>query len=386
MKTVDIYGDEDRREKPSAKERLKRLAIAAACIALVYGGLRLYWWARPRVEYAGLDRQEWRADMEPGEYFPPTPQGVREKRICYGYNDCYDYTYFCDRYFSHQRERLVSEGLIPDMDEDYIFTCGAYYLDGGGVEALRLSWGRGGQWSVAVAVSTVSSEAEQFLSTYNYEHERDPLVTERDGVDIVCVGDNGEDKCMRYYKDGVWYQIYGRDEATYEEMVKVLDFFFENPVDFTGFSEEKGALKHVSYVSKPPKEFQGYYPTRELTELCPPMTAEQTLYMLDEDAYRLSISYEWDVEGTVLVGWDVYDMRYRSSIDDWYERDSAGRLEDLTREDVAAYIEEHFFPYQNELVFSWGQNYVVVAALTNEAEPGDVWELLRTLREEGAGQ
>ncbi len=66
MGQIDLYEDGRTKRKLEPRTVLKRLAIAIACAVLVYGGIRLYSWALPRIHYAGLDRQEWREDMEPG--------------------------------------------------------------------------------------------------------------------------------------------------------------------------------------------------------------------------------------------------------------------------------------------------------------------------------
>ena len=53
MKTAEFFRN----------RKVRRAAVVLACIVLVYGGLRLYGWAEPRIYYASLDRQEWREDM-----------------------------------------------------------------------------------------------------------------------------------------------------------------------------------------------------------------------------------------------------------------------------------------------------------------------------------
>ena len=67
MKTAEFFRN----------RKVRRVAVVLASIVLVYGGLRLYGWAEPRIYYASLDRQEWREDMEPGEYFPPVPPDAK---------------------------------------------------------------------------------------------------------------------------------------------------------------------------------------------------------------------------------------------------------------------------------------------------------------------
>ena len=67
MKTAEFFRN----------RKVRRAAVVLACIVLVYGGLRLYGWAEPRIYYASLDRQEWREDMEPGDLVQLSFDGQR---------------------------------------------------------------------------------------------------------------------------------------------------------------------------------------------------------------------------------------------------------------------------------------------------------------------
>lgn len=212
--------------------KVRRAVIVLACIALVCGGFRLYLWVWPRIHYASLDRQEWREDMEPWEYFPPVPAEAKEPpRSMNIWRYLPDPSRWLDQKYVRKRidsgELLDMEGFEPEISASYpggrVHTYTLFWMKEDGVIALKASQVSG--------TSKYDGEGE-FIPTYTLEAVRRPLITCRDGVDIVCAGGEDEEKVMRFYKDETWYQICGEEEISYEEMVRVLDYYFNNPLPF----------------------------------------------------------------------------------------------------------------------------------------------------------
>ncbi len=223
MKTAEFFRN----------RKVRRAAVVLACIVLVYGGLRLYGWAEPRIYYASLDRQEWREDMEPGEYFPPVPPDAKgPPRSMEMWHYLPDSSRWVD---SEHIRKMIDRGDLLDMREFEPEISVSY--SGGSIHTYTLFWMKEDS-VMALKASQVSSaskyddEGGQFIPTYPVEIVRRPLITCREGVDIICAGGEDEEKVMRFYRDETWYQILGEEEISYEEMVRVLDYYFANPLHF----------------------------------------------------------------------------------------------------------------------------------------------------------
>lgn len=214
--------------------KVRRAVIVLACIALACGGFRLWEWAWPKIHYASLDRQDWREDMEPWEYFPPVPADAERPP------ESMWISHYLTLYDNWDGPELLSEMIdrgellyMPGFEPGRIVS-----YSGGKPHTCTLTWRKEDGAVIALKASPVSGGSRyepgggQFIPTEPLEIARRPLITCRDGVDIVCAGGEDEEKVMRFYKDETWYQICGEEEISYEEMARVLDYYFNDPLSF----------------------------------------------------------------------------------------------------------------------------------------------------------
>lgn len=382
MKTADMF--------IKRRRLIKRLLVLVLCVSAVYGALRIYWALWPGIQRARLTHQTMADVGSPSDYFPTVSGQPKETRVVTRLR--WHRNSGGSRGFSHLRGQMEAEDVIPAMGGDFEFACQACYQDGGDVDAVRFTWTREvPSWGVEreyreliVNVSSLDCtsvlDGGYFVDAYGFETTWNAIITERDGIDITCAGAEDSCKLIRFYDGETWYQIYGDPGITFEEMVRVLDFFFEHPMNVERFEYRAGGQLHTSSLEYHPEAFSGLYPTEELTGRCPPMNGVPELDMLDDYAYGISCIYERDVDGTAVERWEAYDMRYECYQDvDWDRMHSIGDLDGLTEEDVEAYMEDAG-PYQYRLAFSWGEGYRVAVKVKFGATARELWELLCAVR------
>ena len=390
MKQIDLYGDQEKRF-PGRKRRVgKGLLAAVLCVALGYLALQVYWRMWPKPLFADLDRQSWSAGMAAEAYFPDAPDLSSDAEEITIISHICSVPYGGDRTFTHQRQQLAQEHAMPVLGEEYLPNCWAFYGEDGGLDVVtfRWDWAQVMDWgeisdrlivNAAPAENADGWQDGHFLPSGAFEISRNARVTERDGVEILCAGREDEEKCIRFYDGAGWYQIYGGGHIPYVDMVRVLDFYLENPLDFARFQKDKGGEESYARLAEYPQAFEGYYPTDQLTRLCPALSYDPEIWLVDGQPHRLTCDYDICPDDTVVRWWSVYDERYAWHLDPWERASHAGDLDSLTKEDIEKYMKSSIMRNQHELVFSW-DGYQISALLTTGATVDQVWELLCALK------
>ena len=167
--------------------------------------------------------------MEPWEYFPPVPPDAKEPP------ERMDIERHSEPFFGNP---LIPERIDGMLESGELLNMRGFEPGGtirysrGHLDTLTLFWRKDGGGMILLEASPVDRSRKQFTPTESLEMVRRPLITCREGVDIICAGGEDEEKCMRFYKDGVWLQICGDEEISYEEIVRVAEYYFINLPDF----------------------------------------------------------------------------------------------------------------------------------------------------------
>jgi hypothetical protein len=77
-------------------------------------------------------------------------------------------------------------------------------------------------------------------------------VTERDGILIYARGKENEEKIIAWQTKYGWYQIVGSWNDSYEDMVELLDWFWEHPLSLSDFENiEEGKIVYSNRIDYP---------------------------------------------------------------------------------------------------------------------------------------
>lgn len=127
-------------------------------------------------------------------------------------------------------------------------------------------------------------------------------VTERDGILIYAKGRKNEQKTMSWQAQNNWYQIIGSWNDSYEDMVLLLDWFWEHPLDLEAFKKTDGIIA-FSNRTEYPEAFSGKIP--DLSSLG--YTADTEKVSLDvHDGTPVPVWFEGVyTKGSVRVRWIV---------------------------------------------------------------------------------
>lgn len=161
-----------------------------------------------------------------------------------------------------------------------------------------------------------------------------------------------------------WYQIEGSWNDTYEGVVRLLDWFWEHPVDFSRFSMEAGDIYTYKSLQEYPNAFTGYIPDFALWGY------EQTsdaLSLRNGEPFSYEGCYEADDRPPV---WWIVD----TELDYYEEQENLGKLETLTLDEVKTALEE-----EQHITFAW-DNYFIKIYMGSEGTPEMFWEILEELR------
>lgn len=160
------------------------------------------------------------------------------------------YPYTESRSFSHKRQQLEAEKVLPVMAEHPLFDCTVNYLADGSLYSLTFSWHNQEQEYSDLRITAGYQEVEMmedcvvFVDEDENGHRIAPAVTvtKRDGVNIVAEGSENTKKTITFQNSSGWYQIEGSWNDRYADMVDLLDWFWAHPIDFDRFPVEAGEV------------------------------------------------------------------------------------------------------------------------------------------------
>lgn len=286
-----------------------------------------------------------------------------------------------DRNFSRQQERLLADGLIPQMPEYPTFTCGADYQPSGELAAMFFDWNNfpgihGGQYKwlsvriLADRTQDTAAWAGSFIPAW-YQS----TITDIDGITVRGSGTPGMKdfgagetywNALVFEKNGLRYQIICNTDDTMDGMMKLLDFYIHKELDLDELSMEKGDTLTSEPLSENPDAFPGCIPD-----------VDETAFVIDWDTYYhlRNGEPEWlwlrlD-RGTLNdVYWEINPMTSEIEPD--------GRIGDLDRE---ALMEASKNPESNrrELCLQQGPWCIEISWLEDEFSEDEIWTLIESL-------
>lgn len=351
----------------------------AACLCLIIGGIVLFRGALEQPHSILYWSEGWDAN----DYFMysnTTSDGTSTSSSL----DSSAILYAEERAFSDWREQLEADKIIPVINSHPLFDCIVHYNNDGSIFSVNISWHRRGKKADYSDLKIIAGyqEVEQIKDCVVVEVdangnivEPNITVTERDGIQIVAEGSENRGKAITFQNDNGWYQISGSSNDSYETVVELLDWFWDNPIDFEKFPMDAGDEYSYTSLAETPDAFNNYLP--DFTSFG--FIEEQTTISLKngipvrfEGHYVAHASEElvkaqdyYDVEGYTTMHWcfetepDFYDVQR-----------CIGELAELTEQLVTEELLK-----ESSVAFMWDGNCVIVY-------PGDTteaWELIESL-------
>lgn len=291
------------------------------------------------------------------------------------------------RYFSDMRNEFEENGVIPIIETHPQFTLAARYNDDGSLYCVELLWCRrsigglkeysdlkviAGYEEVPIINDCIVIEVDENGNVL----EPAVTVTERDGIQIVARGRENTEKTLTFKTENGWYQISGSWNDSYEPVVELLDWFWENPIDFEMFSMADGDKYTHTSLSETPDAFVDYLPDflsfgfiEETTSISLkngiPVRFEGH-YVAHADEELVKSQDYYDVEGYTKMHWCIF------AEPDIYDLDGClGDLNTLTQEQITHILENE----DNKVKFM--QDDLLIIVYPDDA--AEAWTLIESL-------
>lgn len=284
-----------------------------------------------------------------------------------------------ERDFSRHQERLLDDGLMPELTGYEHYTCHVLYQPDGEVAKIQMDWmtileGGNTKWLevmiLADRTQDVAAWNRAFIPAW-YQ----TTTTDIDGVTVLGSGTpqpNDQPAGETYWNDlvfeknGLRYQINCIADDTLDGMMTLLDFFIHRELDFAALSMEKGDILTSEQLLENPDAFSG----------CIPDT-NGTAFAIDWDTYyRLRNGEpEWIhlfLDGGTLndVYWIINPMTSEIEPD--------GRVGDLDRESLMELSKDPEFR-RRELCLQQGPWCIEISWLEDEFSEDEIWTLIESL-------
>ncbi len=312
-----------------------------------------------------------------------------QKNSDYSFSDAPAYQW--ERYFSDRREEMEEKGWIPVLKEYPLFDCVARYWEAGSLYSLTFSWHKRGTFEdyKDISITAGFQEIKQIEDCIVVEIDEkgqivspSVTVTERDGISVVARGREKGDKTLTFQNQTGWYQIEGCWNNGYEELVDLLDWLWEHPLDFSAFPMEEGDQFEIVARKECPRAFQECLPDFSALGFT---EAEAHVTLKNGEPYRFEGHYIGRVPEEVVLAGDYYEAEEWTEVHwciatepDVYEKqESIGELEDLTEEAALAQLEEN-----RKLAFWWKGYLITVYINTDKQAAEDAWRVIRRQQED----
>ena len=230
----------------------KKAAVLAACLCFIVG-VRFYSGHSNKVvdtkkeeasNESGSSVQTWTEDFKANDYFTYSEETFANKTSSSEEESLVPDKKIRD--ISKQRKALEKEGVLPEMEG---YTDESFVVEDnkdGSLYDVVFSWYNDDKED-GKALQVVASEKEISDVQDSMQIARDKngkilepnvTVTKRDGVEIIASGIEDGEKTIIFHKDHTYYQITGSWSNDYESVVKLMEWFWEHPIDFSRFSSE----------------------------------------------------------------------------------------------------------------------------------------------------
>lgn len=342
--------------------------VAAVAFILLVGGVTV-WRIRLSAEQDDA-MQKWNQDFSATDYFTNSlengngPDFSQVQGCFVGYPKSRD--------FSDERKLLEADGVIPLMDEHPLFYCVTNYSDEETLDHVSFQWNAyhdaGNSRYLVVVGEMVWEQVDDYIcvNTSDGEMALAPTmtVTERDGIQIMAGGGPDRDKLMVFEKDGLWYYIEVAWEDNYEDIVMLMDWFWEHPVDMARFA---GGDVFTAAVDEEvePEWFSGYLP--ELSLWGEIRDSSVSVRFKNGELYSYSAWYQ--MQDYRSLSW------YIETEPDYYrQQEILGQLEEVDKEAVVAAMEA-----EGSVTLRYG-DYCIIVSPGADTLAEDAWELIAYLK------
>ena len=355
----------------------KRWVAAAACLCLLAMGTMLFLThgndKTPVLTWSESFRAENYFKYNAGGGDTASSKSIADSEIAYA----------ASRYFSDERSRMETGGVIPKMPEHPLFFCVAHYNEDGTLYSVTFSWHQRGESYSDLSVTAGYQEVEQIQDCIAVEVDKDGniippsvTVTERDGIRITAYGNEKSSKTITFRKDSAWYQIAGSGWDSCSAMAELLDWVWEHPIDFEMFPMDKGAkITNVS-LEDYPDAFAGQIPDFEGIGY---FLGEYYLQLKDGEPYAFEGHYYKGVTPEQVEDGSCYGMEGWTEIHwcidaqpDCYDlQDCMGDISELTQDQVIKALTETGS-------FSFMMNDVFIKVYCKDA--AEAWKTVEILK------
>ncbi len=367
--------EEAGREAPRKRRTWPGWAAAAACLCLLLGiGLLL----RSR-QAAPEGVQKWSPTMSAADYFKDCGNGEGPKRMSFAALVMPPYAAALS--LDGEREALEMEGVLPAMEDHSGQDLTAYYNGDGSLYKVTFWWmqrpydDRGGYSDLRLTAAPkelheVSDVVMNRLDDLGREIPPQVTVTLRDGVEIRAEGSGREARTLTWQTEEGWYQLYG-DADREEELVTLLDWFWDHPLALDRFRNAAAECFTVSPRSEQPEAFReqipdfaalGYTAESELVYLAPRVDTGERAPVGFEGVY---------VRGETRVRWS---LSLGADKDAW--DDCIGYPKMIREEALAAALAEK--DHVNLDLLSFGCPCMATLRL-ERGTSADAWEIVASL-------
>ena len=234
----DDYLEDAEKDAKTIKVRRMRiwLSAAAAVFCLMVAGGVFYITHRPTYR----DMQQWSTSMTAKDYFANSVFGDNKTTnanaslvigpcaVCVSFNN--------------QRENLEADGVLPVISKRPYNSFLEFYNGDGSLYKLTFRWDDyTGTKQLELTVAPRELHETKDLILIAVDNNGRPLkkqitVTERDGIKIFAEGQENDYKAVIWQTAQGWYQITGTPKNTYEDVISLLDWFWEHPIDLDRFA------------------------------------------------------------------------------------------------------------------------------------------------------
>lgn len=291
------------------------------------------------------------------------------------------------RYFSDMRNEFEENGVIPIIETHPQFTLAARYNDDGSLYCVELLWCRrsmsgleeysdlkviAGYEEVPIINDCIVIELDENGNVL----EPAVTVTERDGIQIVARGRENTEKTLTFQTENGWYQISGSWNDSYESVVELLDWFWENPIDFEMFSMADGDEYTHTSLSETPDAFADFLPdflSFGFIEASTSITLKNGIpvrfeghYVAHADEELVKSQDYYDVEGYTKMHWCIF------AEPDVYDLDGClGNINTITQEQITHILKNE----DNKVKFM--QDDLLIIVYPDDA--AEAWTLIESL-------
>lgn len=368
-----IEDAEHARRKTKRAAKRKHWGVAAACLCVIAVGavsmLLSNGAARPVLQWSvGFDAADYFSYNKTKDFNVDSSKSIADHAL----------PYVAQRNFSDDRALLEAEGAIPQMENHPLFNCVAGYNEDGSIYSVTLSWhcrdGEKLEYYSDLTITAGYQEVEMIEDCCVVEVDENGnivpdavTVTERDGVQIIAEGNENRNKTLTFQNEHGWYQIEGSWNDSYEDVVYLLDWIWEHPLDFSRFAMENGDTLEGSNLDEMPYAFQAYIPDFEAFGY---VRNENYVTLKNGEPYRfeghwLKDNVEQGVGAEVEIHWCI------DTDPDYYDRQEIlGELTELTEGMIRDTLEK-----SSNVAFMWDGCFIKV--YTKSAQ--ELWTMLESL-------